>query len=283
MNEGLIVASVVTKSCLKEFLLTKYSCELFNDCRWYVSCDQYCVHKLNKYDNITLLEFDIDDTISDHNSATPEDQEAFLSIILNKFKALKKALKENEYCLFLDSDMLFVNKVDTNIIELIKEGRVDFVASPHYTSDPLVEHKHGVYNVGMFAVNDDSKLDEWINLTKNHKKLNLYYEQKPFELILKNFLFLTLPINYNIGWWRFNNELTQSRLKFINEKDGHICFGRLPAVNFHFHVFKEPGGYNPGGFLVEKIFNLMKGSDNEKYHKILEYYEHLSETPLQAV
>lgn len=278
MKEKIIIASVVTKNCLEEFLLTKFSCELFNKCLWYVSCDKHCSPRLKQFDNISIFEFDIDDTKSDHNSTAKENRESFLNIILNKFVAVTKALEKNPYCLFLDSDMLFLNEIDGNIISLIKDKKVDFIATPHFTNDPMVEFRHGLYNVGMFAVNDIEKISSWIELTKNHEKLNLYYEQKPFELILKNFLVLNLPINHNIGWWRFNNSATQERINFINLINDEIHFGSLKAINFHFHIFKDAGGYNPGRFLVDKVFGLLRASKNENYKKILNYHEQLSKT-----
>jgi hypothetical protein len=247
MKEKIIIASVVTKNCLEEFLLTKFSCELFNKCSWYVSCDKHCSPRLKQFDNIDIFEFDIDDTKSDHNSTAKENRESFLN---------------------------------GNIISLIKERKVDFIATPHFTNDPMVEFKHGLYNVGMFAVNDVEKISSWIELTKNHENLNLYYEQKPFELILKNFLVLNLPINHNIGWWRFNNATTQERINFINLINDEIHFGSLKAINFHFHIFKDVGGYNPGRFLVDKVFGLLRASKNENYKKILDYHEQLSKTSL---
>tara|TARA_R110000851_G_scaffold341_5_gene1170 strand:- start:11507 stop:12349 length:843 start_codon:yes stop_codon:yes gene_type:complete len=280
MKEKVIVASVVTRNCLQEFLLTKYSCELFNDCSWYVSCDKHSASILKQLGDIDVFEFDIDDTKSDHNSTEKEGRERFLNIILNKFVAIKKALERNPYCFFLDSDMLFLEEIDSNIISLIKESNIDFIATPHFTNNPEVELKHGLYNVGMFAVNDVENISSWIELTKNHEKLNLYYEQKPFELILKNFLVLNLPINHNIGWWRFNHPTTQSRLDLIKLENDKIYFGKLKAINFHFHVYKDPAGYNPGRFLVDKVFGLLRESKNEKYKKILDYHEHLSKTSL---
>jgi len=277
VSETLIVTSVVTKTCLKEFLLLKYSCELFNTCIWYVSCDSYSDGHLREYDNITTLPFDIEDAQSDHNSANPHGREQFLKIILNKFLAIERALAENSYCVFLDSDMLFLNAVDSTIINLMKNPEIDFVVSPHYSRNPENEDRYGFYNVGMFALGNVEHLQQWKYLTENCEKFNLYYEQKPFELILSNFKTLNLPINYNIGWWRFNNERTQARINQLTLVDDEVKFGTLPAVNFHFHVFKEPAGYNPGKFLVNKVMGLLKDSNKPEYQQLLSYHGQLSE------
>ena len=277
MTNKLIIASVVTKNCLKEFLLTKYSCELFNKCNWYVSCDSQSAKELQKFENVKILQFDLEDGASDHNSTDKESRARFLKIILNKFTALETALQENDYCLFLDSDMLFVNQINQNIADFFKTG-VDYIVSPHYSRDPINEDKHGFYNVGMFALQNADHMKQWRYLTENCEKFNLYYEQKPFELILSNFNTLNLPINYNIGWWRFNNPRTQNRINQLALVDDKIMFGNLPAVNFHFHTFKAPGGFNPGQFLVDKVMGLLDDSKCEKHQQILEYYGFLSET-----
>ena len=82
MTNKLIIASVVTKNCLKEFLLTKYSCELFNKCNWYVSCDSQSAKELQKFENVKILQFDLEDGASDHNSTDKESRDRFLKIIL---------------------------------------------------------------------------------------------------------------------------------------------------------------------------------------------------------
>lgn len=276
MIKKICIASVVTKNCLKEFLLTKFSCEQFNDCKWYICCDEYSYNFLCKYKNIELFSFNIDDNFSNHNSNNNLERNTFLNIILNKFKAIEECLKKEKSVLFLDSDMLFTSKIDKNLFNLLENNYVDFITSPHYTSNSMIEDQYGYYNVGMFALNNVENITNWKNLTKEHEKLNLYYEQKPFELIMKNFVSISLPINYNIGWWRFNQEKTKDRLKQINLIEDEICFGKLKAINFHFHVFKEPNGYNPGKFLVDLVFDLLKQSNNSKYREIIQYHEFLS-------
>jgi hypothetical protein len=274
------IASVVTRSCLKEFLLNKYSCEQFNNCRWYICCDEYSFKQLSSFNNVELFVFTANDSLSNHNSNNKAERQAFLDIILNKFKAIEECLKKEKFVLFLDSDMLFSNSLEEKVFNLLENNLVDFITSPHYTNNLSIENQYGFYNVGMFALNDINNIISWKQLTKDHEKLNLYYEQKPFELIMKNFLSVSLPINYNIGWWRFNQESTKDRLKQISLIDDEINFGKLKAINFHFHAFKEPNGYNPGRFLVDLALNLFKKSDNIKYKEILKYYEFLSKEPI---
>ncbi len=270
------LCSVVTKNCLTEFLLTKFSCEKFNNCNWHVSCDQVSADYLSRYQNIKTYTFEVNDEISDHNSTLPAHRAQFLNIIMNKFAVLEKCLEVNSHAFFIDSDMLFVGPLDHQAVNLLDEKRIDFVVSPHYSRDPMNEDKHGFYNVGMFALHDSENLKQWKYLTENCEKLGLYYEQKPFELVLSNFSALNLPINHNVGWWRFNNPRTNKRIKQLKLENDRIFFGSLPVVNFHFHVFKEPGGYNPGSFLVKKVLEMLEDSNLPAYKEILQYYETLS-------
>ena len=194
MNE-LVLASVVTKSCLKEFLLTKYSCEQFNNCKWYISCDEFSFKQLSIFNNIKLFMFETNDRISNHNSTIAQERQEFLKIILNKFVCIEEVLKKEKFVLFIDSDMLFVNKIETDIFQLLADKKIDFIVSPHYTNNLLIENQYGFYNVGMFAVNNLDNIQVWKQLTKDHEKLKLYYEQKPFELIMKNYLMECYLIN----------------------------------------------------------------------------------------
>jgi hypothetical protein len=274
------VSTVVTKNCIKEYLICKYSFEQFHDsCVWYVSCDEYTSDFLKNlnFNNVKILQFNIDDKNSNHNSENKNSKQTFFNIILNKFVSIERCIEENGYTLFLDCDMLFVNKIETNIIQMLKNKNVDFITTPHYTNNiSLIEDKYGFYNVGMFGLNDLNNLKNWKSLTLQHEELNLYYEQKPFELIMKNYLSLNLPINYNIGWWRFNQPNTVKRMNQLTVENNELYFGTLKAINFHFHLVKQPDGYNPGKNLIDKVLYLLNVSENEKYIKILEYYESIS-------
>ena len=86
----------------------------------------------------------------------------------------------------------------------------------------------------------------------------------------RNFISLNLPINYNIGWWRFNRPNTQGRIELLKCVDDKIYFGNKPAVNFHVHTLREIGYQNFGQFLVDKIVSLMEETNNKRYIDILD-------------
>ena len=111
----------------------------------------------------------------------------------------------------------------------------------------------------------------------HYKKYNFYFEQQPLEFVQRNFVSVNFPINYNIGWWRFNTPQTQSRLNSLRLKDDKIYFGNRPAVNFHVHTVRELEYENFGQFLVDKVMDMFKSSQNKEYKLINKKYEELKD------
>ena len=177
----IVLSTVATTNCYKEFLLTKYSLEQYHDCVWYVSCDEFTQSKISHFDNVCA-------------------------------------------------------------------------------------------EAGMFLLRNVEMVDRWRALSENHKQLNMYYEQKPLEYVQRNYITANFPINYNIGWWRFNETYTRDRLNKVHLRDDQIYFGEKPAVNFHLHLLKD-SQMNHGKFLMDKLFQMMSESNNKKYHEFLKCYE----------
>ena len=101
----------------------------------------------------------------------------------------------------------------------------------------------------------------------------MYYEQQPLQFSSYNFLTANLPINYNIGWWIFNEPNTHHRMNFLSIKDNSIYFYGLPAICFHVHALKKLDYTNYGKFLVDKILELIKQCNNKHYDSIANFIE----------
>ena len=271
----LSVASVATTKTYTEFLLLKYSLEQYHPCSWYISCDQTVHEKIKDIPNVTSLPLVKTDNC-DHNINSLELQQNFINLVLTKFDACEKGIEENGYCLFFDSDIIFTNPIEDRVIKLFTNPSLDGIVSPHMTNNWANEAKHGYYNVGMFVAKNLEMLMQWRHMSKNHRQLGMYYEQKPLEYVHRSYVTANFPIYYNIGWWRFNEEHTKNRLEKLRLENESIYFGNNPAVNFHMHTLKNIGYQNFGQFLVDKIFGLMKNSSNQKYHEFMEYYGQIS-------
>lgn len=273
------IATIATKSTWKEFLLMKFSLEEMGEkenYEWFISCDEFVKKEIEKMNENNIHAFHLIETDeANHNSTSKEKQENWMKVMMTKFDVVEKALlfEENDFGVFLlDNDMLFVNELP------LLPDLLNFSAGlcPHWTNNLQIENQFGFYNAGMVFVSSWDFLQDWKRLSQNYKQLGLYYEQQPLEFVARNYFTMNLPINYDIGWWRFNQPNTKQRLNQLHLKDDYIYFGKLPAINFHLHLLKENNVKKDGLELKEKVFELMKQSNNPHYHKILEKYEELS-------
>lgn len=268
------VCTVVTKNCFREFLLFKASLEQFHECDWFISSDEYVKSQLEEgsrlHCHLLIGSDDCDHVINDQ-----EQNDNFTKLILTKFDICTEGLRHHPFVLLIDNDMVFTNPVDDKILNLLATKSVDAFVCPHMTDGFGDEKITGYFNCGMVFISNQEFVDHWRILTANHKELGLYYEQKPLELVLKSFVTANLPMSYNIGWWRFLTPKTRKRLELINIQDQRIFFGKLPAVNFHFHTLKELKYQNMGEFLKNTVFHFMNESFNIQYRQILETYERL--------
>ena len=261
------VASVVTEKTICEFDLLKLSLEQYHTCEWAISCDMPAYERYKDVENIRCLQL-IDTDDCDHNLASPEQKDNWMKVMMTKFDAVKALMESYDRALFLDSDMIFVGPIEEEILHLFDNRDIDAAICQHMTNNWPVEAKHGLYNGGMFHMRSPEFLSTWIELSNDYKKHNFYFEQQPLEYVQRNFISLNLPINYNIGWWRFNTPQTQKRLSLLHMRGDTVYFGTRPAVNFHVHTLREIGYENFGQFLVDKICELL-GQSNSPSHKLI--------------
>lgn len=228
------VACVVTETHIKEFLLLKFSLETYHSCKWYLACDEFSYNELKKFENCVCRKTEIK---SGNVFGTPESSSNFFNAVLEKFTSSREALKENPYVLLLDSDIIFTNPLDCRFHELANSN-LDLVASPHYQWNPTMDAAWGKYNVGFNLLKSTKFIDAWEALTL--KKIHRF-EQVPMAKLLETdeFVFEEFPINYNMGWWRFNNNLSRVRLNSFDFKAGRIVYDGSDVVSFHFHTFVE--------------------------------------------
>tara|TARA_R110000824_G_scaffold92785_2_gene224801 strand:+ start:1603 stop:2415 length:813 start_codon:yes stop_codon:yes gene_type:complete len=262
------VASVVTEKTICEFDLLKLSLEQYHNCQWVISCDDAANEKYKDVENIKCLKL-IKTDDCDHNHASEEQKDNWMKVMMTKFDAVDELLKSYGHGLFLDSDMIFVNPIEDSVLSLFGNKNIDACICQHMTNDWPTEAKHGLYNGGMFHIKSENFVTQWKTLSTQYKKYGFYFEQQPLEFVQRNFNSFNLPINYNIGWWRFNRPTTQNRLNLLSIKDDKIYFGPKPAVNFHVHTLREIGYQNFGQFLVDKIASLMKLTNNKNYKELL--------------
>jgi len=263
------VASVVTKKTITEFDLLKTSLEFYHECEWVIACDTSAYEHYKEAENIKCLNL-IESDDCDHNINDEKKKDNWMKVMMTKFDAVSALLESYGCALFLDSDMIFVNPIEKEVLALFETREIDAAICQHMTNNWPVEAQHGLFNGGMFFMRSRDFLKAWKALSKDYKKHGFYFEQQPLEYVQRNFVSLNLPINYNIGWWRFNTPQTQARLQQLHVKNDKIYFGDRPAVNFHVHTSRDLEYENFGQFLVDKLKALFSVTTNPNYKKLLE-------------
>lgn len=264
------VASVVTEKSLKEFFLLKMSFEQYHEAEWFLSTDSFAYDKVKDIPNVrSELLIKTDDC--SHGTNDPIKNRLFLELVMTKFNSMRMAIKSHGWGLFIDSDIFFTGPIEQRVLDLMRNQSVDAVLSPHMTNNLSLETQVGHYNVGFFSMRNIQFLESHSQMSWRHKELGMYYEQQPLQFCSYPFLTVNLPINYNIGWWRFNEKHTHSRLDMLGVHDDKIIFGGLPAVCFHVHTLKKLDYSNYGKFLVDKVINLMIKCNNKNYRDLVEF------------
>ena len=266
------VGSVVTSKTISEFDLLRKSIEQYHDCYWILSCDTPSYEKYSNEENIKCLNL-IETDDCDHNVGDADMKDNWMKVMMTKFDVAKASIEKFGHVLFLDSDMVFVNPIEDKVLEIFDNHTIDAAICQHMTNDWQNEAQHGLYNGGMFHVKNLKFIESWRTLSENYKKYNFYFEQQPLEYVQRNFLSLNLPINYNLGWWRFNRPQTQQRLNQLSLQNDKIYIGDLPAVNFHVHTLRELEYQNFGQFLVDKLKSLFEQTSNKNYKELLSVLE----------
>jgi hypothetical protein len=262
-------ASVVTRKSLGEFLLLKKSLETYHEVKWYVSSDEFSHEKLSEFHNVKSLPIVKTDDCS-HGTDDPVKNRLFLELVMTKFDALRAAMNDNGWGLFVDSDIFFTAPIEDRVLSLMRDPGVDAVLSPHMTNNLTLETQVGHYNVGFFSVRNRSYLENHAQMSWKHKELGMYYEQQPLQFCSYPYLTVNLPINYNIGWWRFNEPHTRGRLDLLGHNEKSLIFGGLPAVCFHVHTLKKLDYTNYGQFLVDRVKTLMRQCKNTGYEELIQ-------------
>ena len=266
------VASVVTKKSISEFLLLKLSIEQYHEVDWHISVDEFVYENLGTFKNVKMLNLIKTDDCS-HGTDDPVKNRLFLELVMTKFDALRSGVSKHGYCLFVDADIFFTGPIEEKVLSLMKNSSIDAILSPHMTNNLGLETQVGHYNVGFFSMRNLSYLEQHAAMSWRHKEFGMYYEQQPLQFCSYPFLTVNLPINYNIGWWRFNEPHTHSRMDALGIHDDKITFGGLPAVCFHVHTLKKLDYTNYGKFLVEKVISLMRNCNNDNYKVLISFIE----------
>jgi lipopolysaccharide biosynthesis glycosyltransferase len=202
-----------------------------------------------------------------HGTDDKEKTKKFTKLAMTKFNAVEDSIERNGYGLFLDSDVFFTNKINDRVISLLENKSIDSVLCAHMTNNLGLESQVGHYNTGMFSLRSVDMLRKHVTLSSDPSN-GFYTDQQAIQFAAYEHIIVGLPINYNIGWWRFNEKHNAHRINFLNIQDNKLKFGNDDAVCFHVHTLKSLDYPNYGQFLVDRVVQLLDSCNNDDYKKI---------------
>ncbi|MDB4314571.1 hypothetical protein N9955_00930 [bacterium] len=267
MKPQLTLSCSVTKSHLKEFLFLKFTAELYHKCIWFLSCDEYCFNILKDINNCSCELAEMEDG---KVFGSKEEISNFYNVIQGKFSAARRAITEMGSVLMVDSDIVFCGCVD----ELLSRTTPhDAQLSPHFQWNSSMDDAWGLYNVGFVLVRSLDLLDEWEMITKSGE---YEFEQVPIQKTQETgkYSCLVIPVNHNMGWWRFNNQQSKFRVNSFGFNNKQLLFDGHKVTSFHFHSFVECQHSKP---FKEMVFEHLI-PNMEFGQEMIEQYNILKET-----
>lgn len=220
------VATVCTGNRLEEFKLLKRTLERYHRCTWYVTCDTYSHTTIKQYHNVVALEKQLQPARN-----TGESFQNFTAVVENKMESMIHGINQHGWCLFLDTDLIFLNKLDGEFTSYINNDTKRLFVTDHYSLTP---RKYGRFNAGMIAMKDVDTARRWSQLTYE-LSCPVGLEQKPIESLVRENKPNTIIAGpqYNYGWWRDRN------IDNVHDVvEGQFCVNNKPVVNLHVHTDK---------------------------------------------
>lgn len=132
--------------------------------------------------------------------------------IYGKMYIMKKAIEEYGNTMFVDADIILLNKIEVEDVEL--------QLSQHFHRDQEKDRLYGKYNAGYLFAQNTKVPELWAEL---YLEGTGFYEQTPLEKLKSHFTFARFSEDHNVGFWRkrmpHNNKLTS--LHFHHRKEAY--------------------------------------------------------------
>jgi hypothetical protein len=228
--------TICTNKCKNELVLLLLTLSIHhNGAKVYIMCDKESklvidelTPNLNKQLKMTwFVELD---KYSNKSRADMEKEKIWCEFQMMKANVMKKTLEREKDTLFLDSDIVILDKI--NDINHNKSLGV----SPQFIKDKNVKEV-GYYNGGMIWTNNKQVPLDWIEFTKTSR----YFDQASIEDLVKKYKHFEFGENYNLQTWRFilgkeDSKTVTSNIKIANT--GKLYYKNAPLKCIHTH-FKE--------------------------------------------
>ena len=234
--------SICTKNCKQELIGLLLSLSIHHkNAILYIMCDTETSSYISKITPKPQLNIIWNKCLDKYSNMTRMDMvrnNIWNEFQMHKAKAISEALKKSKDTLFLDSDIIILDKI--NNIDPTKELGV----SPQFIQQKNVDET-GYYNGGMLWTKNKNVPEMWIEYTKTSR----YHDQASIEDLARKFSYFEFGENYNLQSWRFllGVEPFQTIASHINIQNGKLFYkeNRLKFIHTHFHDnrFKQVNNY----------------------------------------
>jgi len=227
--------TICTNGCKDELVLWVLTLSIHHEkANVYIMCDSESKETI---DNLTpnvnerlnihwLVELD---EYSNKTRKQMEDEKTWSDFQMKKAEVMSRALEKEEDTLFLDSDIVILDKInDVN-------KSMDLGVSPQYIKDENVKEV-GYYNGGMLWTKNKEVPKDWIEFTKTSR----YFDQASIEDLANKYSNFTFKDNYNLQTWRFviGQEDGETIAGYMKPKNGRLYYKNKPlkCIHTHFNV-----------------------------------------------
>ncbi len=260
----MVFSTILTKNLIKEFYILQKSLELTNPgYLLVVMCDDESASDIQKLNNPNII------VLNELKNLNYEEIKnrgaAFLDLVMRKCDVMDYSLKNYGETLFVDTDIVFLNKFDVPSDKTL-------ILSQHHIN-PSDEDKYGKYNVGYMYVRDLS-FPQWLrDTTKTRSK---FFEQEGLIHAENEYDMSTFSMCHNFGWWRlFQCSDSQERYKKFGYGN-NVYYDKSPLISIHAHTLSE-GNKDPlNDKYVQVILKLLSGSKKEEHKKLLYFINSLN-------
>jgi len=151
---------------------------------------------------------------------------------MKKASVMRKALEKEDDTLFLDADILLLNKIVLPINSVYSV--ITLGVSPHYINKKDTD-KYGYYNGGMLWSKDPKIEEKWVNFTKTSR----YFDQASIEDLVDDSKgnYFEFGEEYNFSWWRVDqsDQSPEQIIANLSTKESSIYYKDKPLRCVHTH------------------------------------------------
>ena len=221
-----------TKNAYKDLRLLLHSLEIYHkDIPIFIYCDSYIAEKIdeNNFDLQIHKKIELN-KYTNLNRQSMEKQNIFREFLLNKANVIDYAMETYNNTLFIDADIVILNKMD-----LLIDKSCDVGLSPHNILEKS-EKMYGIYNVGFMYVSNPKITDYWKHIIKTKKG---FYEQQALDYFEDEFKVFKFDDSYNFGWWRlFQCKDPQARANLFILEENNIFYSYKTLKCIHTHLYE---------------------------------------------